>query len=219
MCAKCWPFCASLNVLTHWGRDKMAANFQTTGDQATSHYLGQWWLVFQHIYASLGLNELTHWRCSSLALNHQYFLLFDVLLLIFSVKFCWWHFERLYNGACWLGGHYWNYYPGALSLSQVITTYLKIRHLQMKSTGAWSSNELQWLDYMTGYQDIRGSHSRLCAPLMTHVSGFGQDSIEITKLCSTTNWYLLKRLHLAFLTPWGRVTHICVGTTYQHCFR
>ena len=29
--------------------------------QETSHYLNQWWLVNQHIYGSLGLNELTYW--------------------------------------------------------------------------------------------------------------------------------------------------------------
>ena len=29
--------------------------------QATSHYLNQWWLDCWRIYASLGLNELTHW--------------------------------------------------------------------------------------------------------------------------------------------------------------
>ena len=29
-------------------------------DQATSHYLNQWWLVYWRIYASLGLNELTN---------------------------------------------------------------------------------------------------------------------------------------------------------------
>ena len=85
--------------LTHWGRDKMDAIFQTTfsngyswmkiyefrmkfhwslflrfqltifqhwfrwwldADQATSHYLNQWWIVCWRIYASLGLNELTH---------------------------------------------------------------------------------------------------------------------------------------------------------------
>ena len=28
--------------------------------QATSHYLDQWWFVHWRIYASLGLNELTH---------------------------------------------------------------------------------------------------------------------------------------------------------------
>ena len=87
--------------LTHWGRDKMAAIFQTTfwngfssmkmyeyrlkfhlslflrvkltifrhwfrkwlgADQATSHFMNQWWLVCWRIYASLGLNELIN-RC------------------------------------------------------------------------------------------------------------------------------------------------------------
>ena len=28
--------------------------------QATSHYLKQWWLIYRRIYASSGLNELTH---------------------------------------------------------------------------------------------------------------------------------------------------------------
>ena len=84
-------------VLTHWGRDKMAAIFQTTfsngfswmkmfefrlkfhwnlflrvqltisqhwfrqwlgDDQATSHYLNQWWWNCWRIYVLLGLNEL-----------------------------------------------------------------------------------------------------------------------------------------------------------------
>ena len=55
--------------LTHWGRDKMAAILQTTLsntcswmkmlDQATSHYLNQWWLDYRRIYASLGLSELS----------------------------------------------------------------------------------------------------------------------------------------------------------------
>ena len=83
--------------LTHWGRDKMAAIFQTTfsnafprmkiyefrlkfhwslflriqiiivqhrfrswlgTNQATSHYLNQWWLDYRRIYVPLGLNEL-----------------------------------------------------------------------------------------------------------------------------------------------------------------
>ena len=81
---------------THWGRDKMAAIFQTTlwngfswmkmyefrltfhwslflgvqltlfqhwfrwwlgADQATSHYLNQWWLDYRRIYSWLGLNK------------------------------------------------------------------------------------------------------------------------------------------------------------------
>ena len=87
-------------TVTQWGRDKMAAIFQTTlsnafscmkmlqfqlrylwslflrvqltivhhwfwwwlgTDQATSHYLNQWLLVYWRIYASLGLNELSNW--------------------------------------------------------------------------------------------------------------------------------------------------------------
>ena len=95
-----------VTVLTHWGRDKMAAISQTTlsnafswmkmlefrlnfhwslflrfqlkifqhwfrwwlgADQATSHYLNQWWLDYRRIYASLGLNELTHWGLINMA--------------------------------------------------------------------------------------------------------------------------------------------------------
>ena len=40
--------------------------------------------------------------------------------------------------------HCWGYYPGALSC-QVSAIHLLIGHPQMKSTGVWSSNELQWL--------------------------------------------------------------------------
>ena len=92
--------CLVLNMLTHWGWDKMADISQTTfwnafswmkmckfglgflwillprvqltiyqdwfrkwlgADQATSHYLDQWWLDYRCIYASLSLNEVTHW--------------------------------------------------------------------------------------------------------------------------------------------------------------
>ena len=76
-------------ILTHWGRDKMAAIFQTKFSNAFSwvkmyefrlrfhwslfpmvqlticHYLNQWCLVYWRIQASLGLNELIqdwlHW--------------------------------------------------------------------------------------------------------------------------------------------------------------
>ena len=41
-----------LTIFQHWFRQWLGA------DQATSHYLNQWWLVHWHIYASLGLNEL-----------------------------------------------------------------------------------------------------------------------------------------------------------------
>ena len=42
-----------LTIFHHWFRKWLGA------DQATSHYLNQWVLVYRRIYASLGLNELT----------------------------------------------------------------------------------------------------------------------------------------------------------------
>ena len=41
-----------LTISQHWFRWWLGA------DQATSHYLNQWWLDYRRIYASLGLNEL-----------------------------------------------------------------------------------------------------------------------------------------------------------------
>ena len=43
-----------LTIFLHWFRQWPVA------DQATSHYLSQWWFVYWRIYASLGLNELKH---------------------------------------------------------------------------------------------------------------------------------------------------------------
>ena len=43
---------AQLTIYQNWFRKWLGA------DQATSHYLNQWWLIYWHIYASLGLNEL-----------------------------------------------------------------------------------------------------------------------------------------------------------------
>ena len=44
-----------LTILQYWVRQRLGA------DQATSHYLNQWWLVYWRIYASLGINKLTYW--------------------------------------------------------------------------------------------------------------------------------------------------------------
>ena len=44
---------AQLTIFQHWFRWWLGA------DQATSHYLNQWWLNYWRIYASLGLNELS----------------------------------------------------------------------------------------------------------------------------------------------------------------
>ena len=44
-----------LTIFQHWFRWWLGAK------QVTSHYVNQWWLVYWRIYASLCLNELTHW--------------------------------------------------------------------------------------------------------------------------------------------------------------
>ena len=71
------------------------------------------------------------------------------------------HFLFYTNRACYPGGHHWNHHPGALSLSQVTTTHLRMGFhsflLLVKSMGAWFSTELQRLSYMIGYQDDSAS--------------------------------------------------------------
>ena len=44
-----------LTIFHHWFRKWLG------DDQATSHYLNQWWLDYRRIYASLGLNELNRY--------------------------------------------------------------------------------------------------------------------------------------------------------------
>ena len=43
-----------ITIFHHWSRWWLGAG------QGTSHYLNQWWLVYWHIYASLGLNQLKY---------------------------------------------------------------------------------------------------------------------------------------------------------------
>ena len=50
-------------------------------------------------------------------------------------------------------GHYWVYPPGALSFKSSHCNSFEDRAPVDSSTGAWSSNELQWLDYTTGSRD------------------------------------------------------------------
>ena len=45
-----------LTIFQHWFSWWLGA------DQATSHYLKQWWLDYGRVYASLGLNELINYR-------------------------------------------------------------------------------------------------------------------------------------------------------------
>ena len=38
--------------------------------------------------------------------------------------------QKMLSNACVPGGHYWDYYPGALSLSQDIVSHLKIKYFE-----------------------------------------------------------------------------------------
>ena len=57
-----------LTIFQHWFRWWLCA------DQATSHYLNQWWLDHRRIYASLGLNELRYMQYINIALPYRYIL-------------------------------------------------------------------------------------------------------------------------------------------------
>ena len=61
--AKWLPFCLSLNVLTHWGRDKMAAIFQTTFSNGFSWMkIYEFWLTFHwSLFLGLQLTIFHHW--------------------------------------------------------------------------------------------------------------------------------------------------------------
>ena len=64
-----WNFLprVQLTIFRHWFRWWIGAG------QAPSHYLNQWMLVYWHIYASLGLNELTSiWRHCYVRRNNNF---------------------------------------------------------------------------------------------------------------------------------------------------
>ena len=89
--------CHSLLDLTHWGRDKMVSIFQTTFSNVFSwnvfstkisldgpinnipalvhliawHWSSHCWLDYWCKYASLGLNDLTHWGRDKMAAVSQ----------------------------------------------------------------------------------------------------------------------------------------------------
>ena len=56
-----------LTIFQYWFRNWLGA------DQATSHYLNQWWLVYWRIYASLGLNELRFSQVVGMAITVDFF--------------------------------------------------------------------------------------------------------------------------------------------------
>ena len=73
-----------LTIFHHWFRWWLGA------DQATSHYLNQWWLVYWRIYASLGLNELK----PVMRILHQGWMVHEVMA---NILLCSQHMDEIYN--------------------------------------------------------------------------------------------------------------------------
>ena len=74
-----------LTIFQHWFRWWLGT------DQATSHYLNQWWLDYRRIYASLGLNELS---------TGSYLFMLLVMISMISISyillvFCFLHYCHL----------------------------------------------------------------------------------------------------------------------------
>ena len=61
-----------LTIIQHWFRKWHGA------DQAASHYLNQWWLVYRCIYASLGLIELKQWYITNVWRS--------VIIMVYSIE-------------------------------------------------------------------------------------------------------------------------------------
>ena len=98
------------------------------------------------------LNQNTKLFCQQISFENIFCKMITIVSQPQCVKHC--HMKR-FRMSFHPGDHYWNYYPGAQSLNQVSATHLK------KSTGARSSNELQRLHYMTGYQDSSPNNARI----------------------------------------------------------
>ena len=79
-----------LTLFLHWFRQWLGAG------QPTSHYLDQWWLVYWRIYASLSLNEFTHFASGNAVWWHR-----TLPIFIQEMAFCMMTPSQLLN-QCWL---------------------------------------------------------------------------------------------------------------------
>ena len=155
--AKCLPFCSGLNELRktirqlHPSITKRSLNSPAGGyscmqlTDETTRPQSRDWVASVSIIPSM----YTAQQMALAALVAAFHSIYNTLP--------WQHTGPL-NRACHLGGHFWDYYPHALSLSQITATHLKVR----------SSNESHWLDILTGYQDSNpnNGHQRKC-PILT----------------------------------------------------
>ena len=128
-------------------------------------------------------------------------------------------FKYSFNETCHPGDHYWDYYPGALSLTQVLRLIswsgtrrgnLRVSDLLMK----WR------LDYMTGDRDRSPSNGCQGACSIVFSSFFlirQTGSINFFPAKKEFGYYV-SNIHpnlfmgkLLSLTHWGLVTQICLG--------
>ena len=75
-------FVSKVRIFNHW------FNWWLSADQASSHYRNQLWLVYWHLYTSLGFNELTH-RSHAWPLWQWEKLVITFLLVWFSMQNFW----------------------------------------------------------------------------------------------------------------------------------
>ena len=90
-----------LTISHHWFRLWLGA------DQATSHYLDQWWLDYRRIYASLGLNELINGRFLG---EHTD----DNKWPVMRTSWLYRRLKRSHHGGCWweLWPLHYTHWPG-----------------------------------------------------------------------------------------------------------
>ena len=84
-----------LRIFQHWFRKWLGA------DQATSHYLKQWWLNYRRTYASFGLNEL---RSFFVAYSTNEFDQGPGLPISFHIKIYIHQSTKMFKPGIWLAG-------------------------------------------------------------------------------------------------------------------
>ena len=117
-------------------------------------------VYFKYIWNSTAISGSTISPSSAAKLFGGVYLGRHLLFRIWGLQFLMWGKtpHLMYS-------HYWDHYPGALSLSQVTATHLKIGHQWFPCIVAQFLNELQGLNYTMGCKDNTPGN-RLPYPLL-----------------------------------------------------
>ena len=84
------------------------------------------WKLYQ--WCEVGLNEFFSSHIKLLMYFVYKWLEGNACMILCWLEICWCSRLNSSYWACHPGGHYWDYYPGALSSSQIIVIHLKIGH-------------------------------------------------------------------------------------------